>query len=119
MNERHNPICLFMCAGFLSNVTDLINRGGACAYSSTIPPPRLEAEISLTFWPHRIRFRWDLSSNDLLLPKLIRTPGCLGLRDAVLLGEVVIWQIPIAPMNGYSMLKPKAQSNGTKEQPFV
>jgi hypothetical protein len=95
-----------------------IKRGGACAYSSTIPPPRLEAEISLTFWPHRIRFRWDLSSNHPFLPKLIRTPGCLGLRDEVF-GEVVIWQIPIAPMNGYSMLKAKARRNGTKEQPFV
>jgi hypothetical protein len=50
----------------------------------------------------------DLSSNDLLLPMLIRTPGCLALRDSSV-GEVVMWQTPIAPMSGYSMLKPKAQ----------
>jgi hypothetical protein len=58
--------------------------------------------------PDIVFVRCDLSSNGLLLPKLIRTPGCLGLRDAVF-GEVVIWQIPIAPISGYSMLKLKAR----------
>jgi hypothetical protein len=50
------------------------------------------------------------------LPRLPykKTPGCLGLRDATS-GEVVILQISIAPMSGYSLLKTKGAEQWMNE----
>jgi hypothetical protein len=56
-----------------------------------------------------------LSSNDLLLPKLIRTPGCLGLRDSSVgrSGHLV------NPTSGHSNAETEGAEQWMKEQPFV
>ena len=64
--------------------------------------------MSATSWPHRIRFRCDLSANDLSG----QGSGTTSRPPEPAFGVVVIWQIPFAPLNGYSMLKPKARING-------
>jgi hypothetical protein len=56
-----------------------------------------------------------LSSKDLLLPKLIRTPDCLGLRDSSVGRSGHVANL----MSGYSHAETEGTKQWMKEQPFV